>query len=255
MPEVCPDTTDQAHQEQLDRLREEVAMLRRQLSHAQRLATVGTMTTMVAHEFNNILTPIINYAQLARKNPHLVEKAIDRAAEGGQRASVICKAILGLARGDECQPARQPLRELIVEAMEAMARDPQKDQIDFQIDIPDALAATARRAELQQVVLNLVLNARTAVMSKPGMRRIRVGAVVEGEQVRIDVADNGVGIDPANLERIFEPFFTTRTKATGQAGNGLGLAFCREAVSAMNGTVGVASTLGEGAVFSVHLPA
>jgi len=254
MPQAGCDT-DQAHTEQLARLKEEVQSLRRQLSQAQRLATVGTLTTMVVHEFNNILTPIINYAQLAQKNPELVGKAIARAAEGGLRASSICKAILGLARGDEGQPARMALRELVLGALEAMARDPHKDNIDLVVDIPAALEVTARRAELQQVILNLVLNARAAVLAKNAPRQIRIAAGAEDGQVRIDVGDNGVGISPENLERIFQPFFTTRGDGGGQPGNGLGLAFCREAVSAMNGQISVRSTPGQGSVFSVHLPA
>ena len=254
MPDVCTDSPEQAAADQLARLREEVASLRRQLSQAQRLATVGTMTTMVAHEFNNILTPIINYAQLAQQNPALADKAIARAAEGGQRASTICQAILGLARGDAA-PARANVRELVRQTLEAMARDPHKDRIELSVDIPEHLEVTVRRAELQQAVLNLVLNARAAVLPKSGPRRIAITAAAQEGEVRIDVADNGVGIAPENLERIFQPFFTTRQDAPdAQQGHGLGLAFCRETIAAMNGRIGVASTVGAGSVFTVYLP-
>lgn len=255
MPQTIADSEPATHAQQLARLQAEVDLLRRQLAHAQRLATVGTMASMVAHEFNNILTPIISYAQLARTNPAMVGKAIDRAAEGGLRASVICKAILGLARGDEGKPSPARLDELVNEALEAMARDPAKDQIDLALDIPEGLELTVQRAQLQQVVLNLVLNARTAVLAKAGPRRIGLHARREGHEVAIEVSDNGVGIVPGNLQRIFQPFFTTRDSQAGpQQGNGLGLAFCREAVAAMNGRISVESTPGEGSVFTVRLP-
>ncbi len=245
----------ETQQEKLQRLTKEVAALRRQLRQAQHLATVGTMTAMVSHELNNILTPIINYAQMARKNPALVEKAITRAAEGGQRATSICKSILGLARDDNGQSTCLHLGETVTATLDAMARDPRRDCIDLAVKVPAELTLTAPRAELQQVILNLLINARAAVLEKPGPRRIEISARRHDKTVEISVGDNGVGISSEHLEKIFDPFFSTKgnDEDTSQ-GHGLGLAFCRQAVENLGGQISVASTPGEGSTFTVRLP-
>jgi signal transduction histidine kinase len=246
---------DETQQEKLHRLTKEVAALRRQLRQSQRLATVGTMTAMVSHELNNILTPIINYAQMARKNPALVEKAITRAAEGGQRATSICKSILGLARDDAGRSVCLHLAEIVQATIEAMARDPRRDCIDLTVKVPAELTLTASRAELQQVILNLLINARAAVLEKPGPRRIEISAQRLDKTVEISVWDNGVGIPPEHLENIFDPFFSTKgDDEDASQGHGLGLAFCRQAVESLGGQISVASTPGEGSTFTVRLP-
>ncbi len=246
------ETTSQ--QEKLDRLSAEVQALRRQLQEAQRLATVGTMAAMVSHELNNILTPIINYAQMARKNPSLTDKAIARAAEGGQRATTICKAILGLAADESTQAEQVNLAELVAQTLEAMAREPAKDSIELNVDIPAGLAIQARRAELQQVLLNLLLNARSAVMASTGLRRIDVTARRSGKGVVIAVADNGIGMSAEDAEQIFQPFFTTKNGEGNRRGYGLGLAFCRQTVEGLGGDISVASTPNQGSAFTIRLP-
>jgi signal transduction histidine kinase len=242
-------------QEKLHRLTAEVSALRRQLRAAQRLATVGTMTAIVSHELNNILTPIISYAQMAQKNPALVAKAISRAAEGGQRAASICKAILGLTREDADGPNRLGLADVVTDMLEAMVRDPKRDCIDLRVRVPADLTLNTRRAELQQVLLNLLLNARAAVLEKSGPRHIDISARRRNGTVEISVADNGVGIAPEHIDSIFEPFFTTKTGDNGASdGHGLGLAFCRQAVEALGGEISVESTPGEGTTFRILLP-
>jgi signal transduction histidine kinase len=248
----------ESHKEQLERLRGQVDALRAQLQQAQRLATVGTMAAMVAHEFNNILTPIVNYAQLARQNPSFATKAIDRAADGGKRATTIANAILGLARGEDSpQPVDVNLAELIEQTLAAMARDPRRDGIELVVQAPQDLLIRTRRVELQQVLLNLLINAKAAVLGKSGLRRIELAAQRDGSDVVIRVADNGVGIPQENLPRIFQPFFSTKKAATndGQDGSGLGLAICKQIVVSLGGDISVASEIGQGAAFTVRLPA
>ena len=241
-----PQTLDpSSRQEHLDRLEAEVHALREQLRMAQRLAAVGTMTAMVAHEFNNILTPIINYAQLARRDPKMVEKAISRASEGGQRASDICKAILGLTRQQSSGVRAENLADLLDEALTAMGRELARDGIELVLTIPPDLKVETRRLELQQVLLNMIINARTAVVDKgrrrsempgeslsaqssrsnrPAWRpRIEIDARrIDGPealssaskaQVVIAVSDNGTGIAAENMDKIFRPFFSTKSQA------------------------------------------
>jgi signal transduction histidine kinase len=244
-----------SHQEQLDRLESEVQSLREQLRHAQRLAAVGTMTAMVAHEFNNILTPIVNYAQMARTNPKLAGKAIDKAASGGERATEICKAILGMTHAPSA-PTEVDLAELISQTLAAMARDPAKDCIELDLDMPPGLTVRARIVELQQVLLNLLINARAAVLAREGGPKKIALRARKGQDVEIAIADNGVGIPPENLGKIFQPFFTTKSDGDDRSGgHGLGLSICRDIVTQMGGTISVQSSPGKGATFTIRLPA
>ncbi len=245
-------TTQETHAEQLARLEHEVDSLRTQLLSAQKLANVGTMTAMVAHEFNNILTPIINYAQMAQKNPKLVAKALTHAANGGTRASVICSALLGVTSDSADEQAEQiVLADLLAVTLEATAREPAKDGIELTIDIPDGLTLTTRPVELQQVLLNLIINARTAMLAGSGPRRLTISANQSNGRTVITVSDTGVGIPPENMEKIFQPFFTTSGDSTG---HGLGLAFCRQILESLDGEISVESTPNAGATFTISLP-
>ncbi len=235
-------------------LRQEVETLRKELRRSQKLASIGTLATMVAHEYNNILTPVINYAQMAQKRPEFTEKALSKAVSGGLRAAGITRALLGLA-GDSAE-SNQPFSivELVNDTLSAMAREPQRDSIEFNCLVPNDLKLSCPRIELQQVLLNLLLNARHAVMQKKAGRRIEVSAQVEPKAVHLMVSDNGGGISRAHLPRIFEPFFTTKKGSPGhEEGNGLGLAVCREIMHSMNGEISVQSKVGRGTTFTLKL--
>jgi len=236
-------------------LRQEVETLRRELRHSQRLSAIGTLATMVAHEYNNILTPLTNYAQLAQKRPEFTEKALSRAISGGQAATRISQALLGLA-GDSTESIQTfSIAELIEDTLAVMARDPKKDNIEFKSLIPKNLQITGLRIELQQVLLNLILNARYAVLQKQGTRKIEVSAHDQQNVVHLLVSDNGIGISRSDLPSIFEPFFTTKNAKPGQEeGNGLGLAVCREIMHSMNGDISVQSKLRRGTMFTLMLP-
>jgi signal transduction histidine kinase len=214
------------------------------------------MTAMVAHEFNNILTPIVNYAQMAREDPRLLRKAIDRAAAGGQRATDICRALLDMTAQGPSRPEAVRLADLVADVLSAAARDPRRDGIELAVDVPEGLVARTRRVELHQVLTNLFMNAREAVLAAPGQRRIDIAASRDNDAVVISVRDTGVGIAPENLPRIFEPFFTTRrSDAHPAAGHGLGLAICKDIVAALGGEISVDSAVGRGTTFTVRLPA
>lgn len=253
-------TKSETHSDRLVGLEAEVLALQEQLRHAQRLATIGTMTAMVAHEFNNILTPIINYAHLAGKNPAMIKKAIAHAANGGQRASVICQSILGMTNSQSSEPRRVNVAELFDETLSTLAREPSKDLIEITIDVDKKLDIHVRRIELQQVLLNLIINARTAVLAtRVGTRRIDISAHREKGLVVIEVSDTGGGIPAKNLQKIFEPFFTTCSKespnpAQTPQGHGLGLAICREIINSADGTISVKSTPNQGTTFTIRLP-
>jgi signal transduction histidine kinase len=118
------------------------------------------------------------------------------------------------------------------------------------------LRLSGGRVEIKQVLLNLLINARAAVLDRPTPRRITLSAEADGPWVRLDLTDNGPGIAPELIGKIFAPFFTTKraeqTKDTG--GSGLGLTVCREILDALGGEISVESTLGVGTIFTLRLP-
>lgn len=226
--------------------------LREQLRAAQKLSMLGTMSSMVIHEFNNLLTPITNYAHLARRNPEMIDKALDAATRVGAQAHSICNAFLGMTHEspDHAEPVR--LRALAEETIAAMGRDPARDRIAIHCNLSNATVLLARRDRLQQVLLNLLLNARQVLIDKPGDRWIRISSQIKDDTVVLRVADNGPGMTPDVRERIFQPFFTTSPNA--KSGSGLGLTVCQNIIREMGGTIGVTSTPGLGTVFTLSLP-
>ncbi len=211
---------------------------------------------MIVHEFNNILTPIINYAHLAAGgDEEMVRKAISRASEGGQRAVDICKALLGLLHEDEAEPVKQSVSELVQQSMLATGRNLAKDGITLKIIVPEELSVKVRPSEFKQVLVNLLLNARHAVRAKGmGGTVIITGSRSDGG-IKISIEDSGVGIAPDHMALIWEPLFTTKTGQDGQdRGNGLGLPLCREIMGAMGGKIWCDSVQGKGAIFHVWLP-
>lgn len=251
---VCS-TVDPA--QQLRSCEAQIESLLQQLQSAQRRAAVGTMVAMVAHEFNNILTPVLNYAQLARRRPDLAQKAVEKAADGSQRASDICRALLEITRESDAEPAEVHLADVVDRTLTAMARDPAKDAIELTVHVPPDLRLSTRPVELQQVLLNLLMNARTAVLGRQGLREIAVEAEADEADVRVRVRDNGVGIAAEDLPRIFEPHFSTRPTSNEEdpGGHGLGLTVCRQIVEGLGGRIEVDSRPGDGAIFTLVLPA
>ncbi len=233
-------------------LQAQISSLRAQLVRSQRLAAVGTLAVMVAHEFNNILTPMHNYAQLAaRGDEGMCDKAVRFALDGSARAAAICRALLDLTKTDGEEEQKVSLVELVDETLTAMGRDLDKDGIRLIKKVPARLAISTRPVELKQVLLNLLLNARSAVLDKGAGKSISISAIRSNGSVLLRVADTGVGIAPENLKNIFVPFFTTKN---GDDGSGLGLAVCKQIVKSMKGRLTVRSQLGEGTVFTVTVP-
>lgn len=256
----CSDQDIQTIEQRLSEALEELSVLREQLLQTQRLATIGTIAAVIAHEFNNLLTPIISYSQYAlqgvekgQPDIELMTKALTKSFLSASKAGRICTSMLGLARGEsEFSPIR--ISTLIEETLSIMARDPQKDGIALRVQAPDDLHIFADPVQLEQVLLNLLINAKQALEGKTGS--ITIKATAESDRVKICVMDTGPGIPEKILPRIFDPFFTTKgTARKGESrGTGLGLAICREIVTAHRGTIEVSSRLGRGTTFTITLP-
>jgi len=236
---------------------EEIEILRRQLVALQRVSSLGVLAGGICHELNNALTPILNYAKLGLRNPdpEYRKRAFEKILDGAQRASAITGGVLGLARPRADRQEPTDLVRLAEEVLLLVNKDLSKHRVKPEFLAEGRPHARVNPAEIQQVLLNLVINARQA-MPKGGSLRVKVGLDPAGRLAEVSVTDTGTGIAPADLRRIFEPFFTTKTgpDAAGMGGTGLGLAVCREIVEAHHGRLRAESRLGQGTTFTLRLP-
>jgi signal transduction histidine kinase len=236
--------------------------LREQLTESQRLATIGTIAAVIAHEFNNLLTPIVSYSQYAlqsaessKPDAELIKKALSKAFQSSTKAGRICSSMLGLARGESSFGTVQ-IQQLVEDTLLVLARDPQKDGIALRVQVQPGVTVYGDHVQLEQVLLNLLINARQAMLGRGGSITIRASRTDAGE-LRLQVVDTGPGIPEKYLTRIFEPFFTTKGTATRKGetkGTGLGLAICKEIVEHHKGRIEVSSEVGKGTTFTIHLP-
>ena len=224
----------------------------RQLAQADKLASIGQLAAGIAHEINNPLTGVLTYASLIQK----------RVAPGGQdaedldvivretkRCRGIIKGLLDFAR--PTPPARKPtdLNEVMRRSMAVVMTQMRLNQVSLALDLaPELPEASADANQIQQVIVNLLLNAADAL--GPGGGEIRLGTRAEVGAVALTVSDQGPGIAPEHLPHLFEPFFSTK----GNKGTGLGLAVSWGIVQSHGGTLDVESEPGHGARFTVRIP-
>ena len=232
--------------------------LRFQVSQLQSLANIGIATCMIAHEINNLLTPLANYAALALNNPHdkaLTEKALQRAVRNCEHASKVMESILAMANGQTREKKNARLTNLVGEIFTCLCRDFVKDGITVETRIPEDLTVWAVPVQIQQVLMNLILNARDAMLPRGGILTIKARGTADA--VQIEVTDTGCGIEPADLRRIFEPSFTTKAgknSPSGTTGSGFGLVFCKQIIDAHGGSISVESEPARGSTFKITLP-
>ena len=235
----------------------ETDQLRLQLLQAQRLSSVGALASSVAHEFNNILTTIINYAKLAVKaegNDAARTQALEKILKGSQRAALIINSMLGFARNSATVREMTDIVALVEEVLVLTEKDLSKHRIQVEKKFPGRPKAPVVAAQLEQVLINLVINARQA-MPRGGRLRLEARENARSGMVEIKVADSGIGIPPDRLRLIFEPFFTTKEPdENGHGGTGLGLSVCRQIIEQHQGRIRVESQVGKGSTFTVKLP-
>jgi signal transduction histidine kinase len=236
----------------------EAEQLRQQLLQAQRLSSVGAIASSVAHEFNNILTTIINYAKIAlrtKDDEAARTQALEKILKGGQRAAIIVNSMLGFARNSATQREMTDLAALIEEVLILCEKDLSKHRVQVETRFGCRPRVPVVPAQLEQVLLNLIINARQA-MPRGGRLRLEVRKSPRGDLAELRVGDTGVGIPPDRLRLIFEPFYTTKAPDEhGHGGTGLGLSVCRQIVEQHQGRIRVESVVGKGSTFTVKLPA
>ena len=235
----------------------ETEQLRQQLLQAQRLSSVGALASSVAHEFNNILTTIINYAKIglkADKDEHSRSQALERILKGGQRAAIIINSMLGFARNNASQREMVDIAGLVEESLILTGKDLSKHHVKVETEFHDRPRAPVIPGQIEQILLNLIINARQA-MPRGGRLRIEVRANAPAQMAEIRISDTGVGIPPDQLRLIFEPFYTTKEPDEhGHGGTGLGLSVCRQIIEQHRGRIRVESVAGKGSTFTVKLP-
>jgi signal transduction histidine kinase len=234
----------------------EADQLRQQLLQAQKLSSVGALASSVAHEFNNILTTIINYARLALRSTDDAGRgqALEKILKGSQRAATIINSMLGFARNNSTQRAPTDIVALAEEVLLLAEKDLSKHRIHVEKKYHGRPRASVVPAQIEQVLLNLIINARQA-MPRGGHLRLEVRDNMRTHMVEMSVADTGVGIPADRLRLIFEPFYTTKEPdANGHGGTGLGLSVCRQIIEQHQGRIRVESLVGKGSTFTVKLP-
>lgn len=235
----------------------ETESLRQQLMRAQRLSSVGTLASSVAHEFNNILTTIINYSKLGLK-PTATEasrlQALEKINKASQRAATIVGSMLGFARNQATTRELTDLVSLVEDVLTLCDKDLAKHQVQVEKRFSGRPKVPVVRGQIEQILLNLIINARQA-MPRGGRLTIDIRENATSDMAEIHICDTGVGIPPDQLRMIFDPFFTTKDPDDqGHGGNGLGLSVCRQIIEQHHGRIRVESVVGKGSRFTVKLP-
>ncbi len=241
--------------ERMDLIEAQFSQARDGLEHLQRLATLGTLSAMVAHEFNNILAPIVGYTQLALANPdkpELSQKALIKALAGAERATHIASSLLGYSREDDA-PSHANVQQAVHSALGCLARGLERDGIQLNLELQDIEVAMSQ-VSLEQVLLNLILNARKAMLSQGGQLTIRSWS--SEDAAYIDLSDTGGGVPTQIAEHVFEPFIThdPAPDPKSEKGTGLGLSICRDLVVNAGGQLSFDSKPGQGTTFHLHIP-
>ncbi len=227
-----------------DRLR-----LEEELRHSQRQEALGRLAGGIAHDFNNLLTVIMGYSSLAltEKLSDSMRLNIGEILNAARRAAAITDRLRAFGRRQAMHPAEFDLNGM-VDSMRGALQKLVDAPVDLSYDLdPGTLPVYADPAQIEQVLMNLVLNARQAIAG-PGRVAVRTGR--DGDAyVILEVQDTGCGIEPEVLEHIFDPYFTTRS-----AGTGLGLSMAFGVVKQSGGQMRVSSRPGQGSTFTVLLP-
>jgi len=244
---------------------EEKLALERQLLHTQKLESLGVMASGIAHDFNNLLQSILGNVELAAKgfDPN---KHLSRAMISGKRAKHITNLMLDYVGKGSTDKAALDLNQLVNENTD-MLKVAASSSINIQLSLAKKLPAImADKAQMQQLVMNLITNATEAITELPGIIKITTGTLdcdkalldismlqekpEPGHYVFLQITDNGSGIDEGTLQRLFDPFFTTKF-----TGRGLGLSAVMGIIKSHSGALFVDTEIGKGTTFRVMFPA
>lgn len=257
----------------VEELQRELDELREQLAWSNRLGQLGTLAATLAHETNNLLTPIRSYAQLALANPadtRLAEKALQAAIDGTSKAGQLVERVMGLASPHTRD--REPscvASEVVDQAITSMTPVLQQHRIDTAVRVEPAGVAIDALG-LEQVLINLITNACQAMANSTGHRQIDIESARQASRWALRVADTGPGIPEPIRDRLFEPFVTNQTHSReacqdpvsngcskpppAAKGSGLGLSICRQILESAGGRIALDQSTERGCAFEIDLP-
>ena len=242
---------------QVEDLERRFVALREQARQAQRLASLGTAAAMLAHEFNNLMTPVVGYGKYALEHDdvEMMKKAIAMTLSQTSTLTAMANRILGLAINEAQSFESVPVVQCAEEAVACLCRDLAKDGITLKLEIDPHLKVWTDPKQLVQVLFNLLINARQAMAKRGGWIGISARHA-DDERVAIRVRDTGCGIPAEQIQAVFEPFFTTKKDAqqNGRPGAGLGLTICKDIIEEHRGRITVESEVGRGTTFTITLP-
>jgi PAS domain S-box-containing protein len=235
------------------------------LRHAQKVEAVGRLAAGIAHDFNNLLTAISGYSELAARavgEGHPARRPLAEIAQVVNRAMRLTRQLLAFSRRQELKPELVDLAE-VVRGLESMLLHVAGRGVEVELELADSATVSADLGQLEQVLVNLVANARDA-LPEGGRISIRTGRVSivrgaesarleipPGDYALLSVADTGSGMDVETAARVFDPFFTTKERGSG---TGLGLSTVLGIVRQSGGAVDVTAALGRGSTFRILLP-
>jgi signal transduction histidine kinase/CheY-like chemotaxis protein len=240
---------------------EEERRLEERLRHSQKLEAVGQLTGGIAHDFNNLLTVVQGSIELAQteSDPHIRASLLESAQKASERGAMLVEHLLAYSRKQSLMPITTDLNELLEGTRFLLERSIGENiNIEFQFH-PDLWLCEIDRAQMENSLMNLAINARDA-MPSGGDLTIRTDNVHvtekfsrlnEGDYVTVEISDTGFGIDPGLIDRVFEPFFTT--KGPGE-GSGLGLSMVYGFVAQSMGDIVISSEPGKGTSITLYIP-
>ncbi len=244
----------------------EAAQLQEQLLQAQKMEAIGRLTGGIAHDFNNLLTPILGYSELLigalpADDPQYEE--LDEIRKAASRARDLTRRLLAFGRRQALEVRALDLNDVVAQCHKMLSRVI-KENVEIEVGQHRPLGSVkADPAQIEQVLLNLVINANDAMPDGGNIRIVTDNVVLDqqyalahpgataGPHVMISVADTGCGMDPNTLAKAFEPFFTTKRPGEG---TGLGLATAHGIIKQHGGSIDVTSEPGVGTTFNIYLP-